>query len=45
MPIWLRKFTFKSIQEFYKKEQEEVSKVSKSPSLPKVPSYTAKARK
>jgi hypothetical protein len=45
MPIWLRKFTFKSIQEYYRKEQEEVSKVSKPPSLPKVPSYTAKARK
>ena len=23
MPIWLRKFIFNNIQEFYKKEQEE----------------------
>ena len=27
MPIWLRKFTFQSIQSFYKKEQEEINKM------------------
>lgn len=26
MPIWLRKFTFNSIQEFYLKEREEYNK-------------------
>ena len=26
MPIWLRKFTFNSINEFYQKEQEEYRK-------------------
>ncbi len=29
MPIWLRRFTFKEIQEFYEKEQTEYSKVNK----------------
>jgi len=27
MPIWLRKFTFNSIQEFYNKEKEESEKL------------------
>jgi len=26
MPIWLRKFTFEKIKEFYEKEREEVKK-------------------
>ncbi len=26
MPIWLRKFTFNKIKEFYDKEQEEMEK-------------------
>jgi len=26
MPIWLRKFTFKKIQEFFDKKQEEIDK-------------------
>jgi len=26
MPIWLRNFTFKKIQEHYQKEQEELNK-------------------
>lgn len=29
MPIWLRRFTFKEIQEFYQKEQEEYNKINK----------------
>lgn len=29
MPIWLRKFTFKKISEFYEKEKEEYDKVNK----------------
>lgn len=28
MPIWLRKFTFNNINEYYKKEQEEYTKAS-----------------
>ena len=28
MPIWLRKFTFNNINEFYKKEQEEYTKAA-----------------
>ena len=28
MPIWLRRFTFNSIDEFYKKEREEYDKAS-----------------
>ena len=26
MPLWLRKFTFEKIKEFYEKEQEEIEK-------------------
>lgn len=29
MPIWLRRFTFKEMQNFYEKEQAEHSKVNK----------------
>jgi hypothetical protein len=29
MPIWLRRFTFKEIQEFYEKEHESASKSNK----------------
>jgi len=28
MPIWLRKFTFNNIDEFYRKEQEEYTKAT-----------------
>lgn len=28
MPIWLRKFTFNSVNEFYQKEQEEYNKAN-----------------
>ena len=28
MPIWLRRFTFKEIQEFYEKEQESYKKAT-----------------
>lgn len=28
MPIWLRKFTFEKIKEFYEKEREEANKQS-----------------
>lgn len=27
MPIWLRRFTFNSMDEYYKKEQEEYNKI------------------
>lgn len=30
MPIWLRKFTFKQIKDWYDKQQESVSKSSPS---------------
>lgn len=51
MPIWLRKFTFSKIQEFYKAKQEaeksQLSKIDKSKSTQKgpdiKPSYTSKA--
>ena len=50
MPIWLRNFTFRSIQEFYEKEQEEYDKVNKkSQTLKggqiKKPTYSTRARK
>jgi len=28
MPIWLRNYTFKSIQEYYEKQQEEQKRIS-----------------
>ena len=28
MPVWLRRFTFNSINEFYQKEQEEYNKAT-----------------
>lgn len=47
MPIWLRMFTFKNIQEYYEKENEQTQQ--SMPSMPKVPSvpptYTSKLRK
>ena len=30
MPIWLRNFTYKKIEEWYKKEQEAVDKQNKT---------------
>jgi len=54
MPIWLRKFTFQQINEFYEKEAAAAKKASgkstlgenppKGPAI-RQPSYTAKARK
>lgn len=47
MPIWLRRYTFKTIEEFYEKEQaahketmnksNNVQEVSSEPSIPKGP--------
>lgn len=51
MPIWLRKFTFSKIKEFYEAESKQVKDLSTSPkSIPKGPSirrptYTAKISK
>lgn len=49
MPIWLRRFTFAKIEEFYKKEKEEYDKASKKSSskskTPLKPSIRTKARK
>ena len=53
MPIWLRRFTFQKISEFYEKEKEEHEKAqgkstanefAKGPAI-KQPSYSSKARK
>ena len=51
MPIWLRKFTFQKINEFYEKEAEAHAKASgksAATSMPKgpairQPSYTSQA--
>jgi len=53
MPIWLRKFTFQKMNEFYEKEKEEINKASgknklgnstpKGPAIRK-PTYSTKAR-
>jgi hypothetical protein len=32
MPLWLRKFTFEKIKEFYEKEKEEMEKRTKQTS-------------
>jgi hypothetical protein len=52
MPIWLRKFTYHKIKEFYDKEAEEmektqnINKPSKDISRPNVaPTYSTKAAK
>ena len=54
MPVWLRKFTFTKIQEFYDKEKESYEKVKGNQQLTpnqaqgpavKNPSYTTRARK
>lgn len=48
MPIWLRNYTFRKLEEHYKKEKEEYDKVkgrqSAKPTVRK-PSYSTKARK
>jgi hypothetical protein len=57
MPIWLRKFTFEKIKEFYEKEHEEAEKqqnlisnknklnISRPSIAPKQPTYITKAPK
>jgi hypothetical protein len=48
MPIWLRKFTFKTLQEHFDKQNEQVQEVKsagKQSTAVKVPNYTTKARK
>lgn len=50
MPIWLRNFTFRNIQEHYEKEKEEYDKVNKKSSPMKggkikKPTYSTRARK
>ena len=57
MPIWLRRFTFEKIREFYEKEREESEKqqnmlgnknksnISRPGIAPKQPTYTTKAPK
>lgn len=55
MPIWLRRFTFETIKEYYEKQAEETNKaqqllenqkpkgVARPNIAPKQPTYTAKA--
>lgn len=52
MPIWLRKFTFNKLKEFYEEESKQLSKANKSsnitpPKGPDVrkPTYTSKVKK
>jgi hypothetical protein len=57
MPVWLRRFTFEKIKEFYEKEREEAEKqqntlknkgkgdISRPNIAPKQPTYTTKAPK
>jgi hypothetical protein len=57
MPVWLRRFTFEKIKEFYDKEREEAEKqqnmmknktkpgISQPDIAPKQPTYVAKAPK
>jgi hypothetical protein len=57
MPVWLRRFTFEKIKEFYEKEREETEKqqntlknkgkgdISRPNIAPKQPTYTTKAPK
>lgn len=57
MPIWLRKFTYKKIEEFYEKEKEQYENQSKTltnksskefvskPDIKPKPTYTTKATK
>jgi hypothetical protein len=57
MPIWLRKFTFEKLKEYYEKQKEEAEKqqnilknnsdkdISRPNIAPKTPTYTAKAPK
>lgn len=51
MPIWLRKFTFQKINDFYEEESKAAKKASGKPTSQafgpniKKPSYSTKARK
>ena len=50
MPIWLRNYTFRNIEEFYKKEREDYDKVNKKSqtlesNTVKKPTYSTRARK
>lgn len=45
MPIWLRKFTFSTIKEFYDKEQEEYEKATGNSQIMKNADQLAKVAK
>jgi thioredoxin-related protein len=56
MPIWLRRFTFEKIKEYYDKEREEAEKQQKKltnksgkeiakPNIPDNPTYSTRATK
>ena len=54
MPVWLRRYTFQKLNEFYEKQNEETEKVNnvssnkgevvKGPNIAPKPTYTTKAR-
>lgn len=50
MPIWLRNFTFKKMNDYYEEESKQMKKGTPAKSMPKgpnirKPSYSTKARK
>jgi len=50
MPIWLRNFTFKKMNDYYEEESKQYKKGTPAQSMPKgpnirKPSYSTKARK
>lgn len=50
MPIWLRTFTFKKMNDYYEEESKQMKKGTPAKSMPKgpnirKPSYSTKARK
>ena len=49
MPIWLRRFTFQNIQEYYKKQNEETeqqqAELKRQSSKINMPNYRTKAPK
>ena len=46
MPIWMRNFTFRKLEDHYTKEKEEYDKIKgRQKATPRKPSYSTKARK
>lgn len=47
MPIWLRRFTFQRIKEYYEEQNKEAEKVTQAANrkTPSKPTYSTKARR